>query len=92
MVDCAGLEIRIQDFGLNWTGFATSVLVFHEFTFLMLVNWTGVVASALNFFERVTFVGYVSSGVRVRVYLADLRSSRFACAKLTIRNLKISDR
>jgi hypothetical protein len=73
-VDRAGLEIRIQDFGLNWTGFAPSVLVFDKFTFLIRVNWTGVVASALNFFERVTFVGYLPSDVRVRVYLADLRS------------------
>ncbi len=55
---CAGLEIRIQDFGLNWTGLAPSVLVFDEFTFFIRVNWTGVVASALNFFERVTFAGY----------------------------------
>ena len=57
-VDRAGLEIRIQDFALNWTGFAHSVPVFDEFTFLIRVNWTGVVARALNFFERVTFAGY----------------------------------
>jgi hypothetical protein len=57
-VDRAGLEIRIQDFGLNWTGFPSTVLVFDKFTFLIRVNWTGVVARALNFFERVTFAGY----------------------------------
>jgi hypothetical protein len=80
--DRAGLEIRIQDFGLNWTDFAPSVPVFDEFTFLIRVNWTGVVATALNFFERVTFLGYVTSNVRVRVYFADLRSSHFARAHI----------
>jgi hypothetical protein len=57
-VDRAGLEIRIQDFGLNWTAFTSSALVFDEFTFLVRVNWTGAVGSALNFFQRVTFAGY----------------------------------
>ena len=57
----------------------------------MLVNWTGVVASALNFFERVTFVGYVSSGVRVRVYLADLRSSPL-CMRVVLVKIRDLDR
>ena len=58
MVDGSGLEIRIQDFGLNWTGFAPSGLLFDEFIFFVRVNWTGVDANALIFFERVTFAGY----------------------------------
>ena len=55
VVDGSGLEIRIQDFGLNWTGFATSVLVFGNSIVRVLCEWTDVTPNAPNFLVRVTF-------------------------------------
>jgi len=59
VVDGSGLEIRIQDFGLNWTACATIVLAFHLSIFLTLVNWTRLDTIGLNIFVRVTIVGYL---------------------------------
>jgi hypothetical protein len=55
-VDCAGLEIRFEDFGLNWTQFARTVLVVRPLQFLTPSRWTIVVAIIPIFFLRVTFL------------------------------------
>ena len=54
MVDCAGLEIRIQDFGLNWTCLVTGVLVFGNSLVRNFCQSTDVTRTALNFFVWVT--------------------------------------
>jgi hypothetical protein len=53
----SGLEIRIQDFGLNWTGLADNALAFCKWFLTHRSIWTGLAGIGLDFFERVTFTG-----------------------------------
>ncbi len=66
-VDRAGLEIRFEDFGLNWTQFATTCLVFRPLHFLTPSRWTIVVTITPICFLRVTFLVYLHTRAYLRI-------------------------
>jgi hypothetical protein len=55
VLDRAGLEIRISNFGLNWTPLAASILVFGNSLGRTSCQWTDMTSSDPNFLVRVTF-------------------------------------
>ena len=59
MVDGSGLEIRIQDFALIWTGLDGSVLLSRIHCATDFESWSGVDRIARKCFSWVTFAGYV---------------------------------